>query len=90
MNELQLTSHAVRRPLIAAHDRIGLSRVQAAEYIGVSASLFDEMVKEGRMPQPKLINSRKVWMRTRIVEAFAGLPEDGQDEGSGNPWRDCA
>ena len=27
----------------------GLSRVQAAEYIGVSPSLFDEMVRDGRM-----------------------------------------
>jgi hypothetical protein len=38
----------------------GLSRVEAARYIGVSPSLFDEMVKDGRMPPPKPINARKV------------------------------
>ncbi|RUW19318.1 hypothetical protein EOA34_29930, partial [Mesorhizobium sp. M4B.F.Ca.ET.013.02.1.1] len=36
----------------------GLSRLEAAAYIGVSASLFDQLVKDGRMPKPKRINSR--------------------------------
>jgi predicted DNA-binding transcriptional regulator AlpA len=79
-----------RRPLIPAHDRIGLSRVESAEYIGISASLFDELVEDGRMPQPKLINTRKVWMRVKLEKAFAELPEAGQDKESANPWRDCA
>lgn len=52
----------------------GLNRVQAAEYIGVSASLFDGLVKEGRMPKPKRINARTVWDRIAIDEAFAALP----------------
>ena len=30
----------------------GLSRVQAARYVGVSPSLFDEMVKDGPAPRP--------------------------------------
>jgi predicted DNA-binding transcriptional regulator AlpA len=79
-----------RRPLIAAHDRIGLSRAEAAEYIGVSTSLFDEMVGDGRMPPAKLINSRKVWMRTKIEKPFAELPDAGQDKDSSSPWMDCA
>jgi hypothetical protein len=33
---------------------LGLSREQAAEYIGVSATIFDEMVDNGQMPQPKV------------------------------------
>lgn len=33
----------------------GLSRAQAAAYIGVSPSLFDEMVQDGRMPKPTRI-----------------------------------
>jgi predicted DNA-binding transcriptional regulator AlpA len=60
----------------------GLNRVQAAAYVGVSPSLFDEMVKDGRMPTAKMINSRKVWDRLRLDECFAALP-DGE---SGNPW----
>jgi len=53
---------------------LGLSRVQAALYIGISPSLFDEMVKDGRMPQPKRINSRTVWVRVSLEEAFEALP----------------
>ena len=33
----------------------GLSLVQAAAYIGVSPSLFDEMVRDGRMPKAKRV-----------------------------------
>jgi predicted DNA-binding transcriptional regulator AlpA len=66
----------------------GLSRVQAAAYIGVSPSLFDAMVKDGRMPKPTRINTRAVWDRMKLDEAFAALPHDdnvsGQDEWS-NP-----
>ena len=34
------------------HQRLeprGLSRVEAAQYLGISASMFDAMVKDGRM-----------------------------------------
>ena len=62
----------------------GLSRVQAAAYIGVSASLFDEMVQDGRMPKPTPINARKVWDRIKLDEAFAALSDDeGQAD---DPW----
>ena len=63
----------------------GLSRVQAAAYIGVSPSLFDEMVKDGRMPKPVRINSRTVWDRVRLDEAFAALPDDDIPEGWSAP-----
>jgi predicted DNA-binding transcriptional regulator AlpA len=60
----------------------GLSRVTAAAYIGVSPALFDEMVSDGRMPSPKRVNSRTVWDRKRLDEAFEALP----DKASRNPW----
>jgi hypothetical protein len=63
----------------------GLSRVQAAEYICVSPSLFDQMVADGRMPAPKVVNSRVIWDRLRLDEAFGALPDrDGEEPG--NPW----
>ena len=40
---------------LALPTRRGLSRVEAAEYIGVGASKFDAMVSDGRMPKPKKI-----------------------------------
>ncbi|RWM28614.1 hypothetical protein [Mesorhizobium sp.] len=61
----------------------GLSRVEAAAYIGVSASLFDEMVKDGRMPKPKRVNSRTIWDRHQVDHAFEALPVDGTDD---NDW----
>lgn len=53
----------------------GLSRVEAARYIGVGTTLFDQLVEDGRMPMPKLINSRKVWDRHRLDAAFDDLPQ---------------
>jgi predicted DNA-binding transcriptional regulator AlpA len=55
----------------------GLCRLQAAEYVGVSPTKFDEMVKDGRMPGPKRIDSRVVWDRLLLDSAFASLPGDG-------------
>ena len=61
----------------------GLSRVQAAAYVGVSPSLFDEMVADHRMPGPKHINARRVWDRVALDEAFTTLPDAA---GGPNPW----
>ena len=62
----------------------GLNRDQAATYIGVSASKFDEMVKDGRMPQSIKIDGRVVWDIRRIDLAFDLLAEaDGS-----NAWTD--
>lgn len=60
----------------------GLCREEAAEFIGVSASTFDLLVKDGTMPMPKKIRSRSVWDRLRLEKAFDALP--GDDEA--NPW----
>jgi predicted DNA-binding transcriptional regulator AlpA len=60
----------------------GLRRVKSAAYVGVSPSLFDEMVRDGRMPKPKRINGRVVWDRRQLDDAFEALP-DGEDQ---NPW----
>lgn len=62
----------------------GLSRTEAAAYIGVSPSLFDAMVADGRMPAPKRINARRVWDRHKLDTAFDALP----DENERNPWDD--
>ena len=68
------TSHGAILP--ASCPPRGLSRVQSAEYVGVGPTLFDEMVRDGRMPPPKRINGRTVWDRLELDEAFAALPSD--------------
>lgn len=60
----------------------GLSRTEASAYFGVSASLFDEMVKDGRAPRPKLINSRTIWDRVALDTCFDSLPT----KDTCNPW----
>ena len=62
----------------------GLSRPEAAEYVGVSPSKFDQLVADGRMPKPKRIDGRVVWDRLQLDIAFAALPDDNDRE---TPWR---
>lgn len=59
----------------------GLAREEAARYIGVGVTLFDEMVADGRMPKPKAINSRIVWDRLAVDAAFSDL-----GDAVNNPW----
>jgi predicted DNA-binding transcriptional regulator AlpA len=66
----------------------GLSRVQAAAYVGISPTLFDEMVVDGRMPKPVRINARTVWDRVKLDEAFATLSD--HEHGAGDPWSNTA
>ncbi len=63
----------------------GLSRVEAAAYIGTGATKFDEMVVDGRMPKPKRIDARIVWDRHKLDEYFEALPGD-EDR---NPWEEA-
>ena len=54
----------------------GLSREEAARYVGVGTTKFDEMVTDGRMPRPKRIDGRLVWDRLKLDAAFSDLPDD--------------
>lgn len=57
----------------------GLSRVEAARYIGVSPGTFDKLVGEGTMPKAKQIRARRVWDREAIDLAFANLDRGAED-----------
>lgn len=81
------TQDAPRRPPLPFPPR-GLSRQEAAAYVGVSAPLFDEMVKDGRMPPPKLVNARVIWDRVKVDAFFAVLPERGVAVGDTDGWED--
>lgn len=62
----------------------GLSRTASAAYVGVSPTLFDDLVEKGRMPSPKQINRRLVWDRRKLDEAFEQLPDKDEE----NPWNE--
>lgn len=52
----------------------GLCREEAARYIGVGLTKFDEMVKDRRMPKARKIDGRSVWDRIELDMAFSDLP----------------
>jgi hypothetical protein len=60
--------------------RRGLSREEAANYLGISPSKFDQLRKDGRVDAARLIDGRKVWDIHALDRAFDALPHDG-DEG---------
>lgn len=66
--------------------RRGLSREEAAMYIGIGATKFDEMLADGRMPPPRRIDGRKVWDVRELDLAFDALPVE--TTGNGTSWDD--
>ena len=67
--------------------RRGLSREEAAMYLGISASKFDELVRDGRMPGPKRIDGRKIWDVRDLDVAFDALPGENP-HAHGSSWDD--
>lgn len=66
-----------------------INRVQAAEFVGVSPSKFDQMVEDGRMPKPRAIDNRRIWLVNSLTEALLNLPTVG-DEEEPNEWDEVA
>lgn len=60
----------------------GLSRREAAAYIGVGVTKFNELVVRGLMPPPKAIDGRCVWDRHQVDIAFEALPNEGGRNGA--------
>jgi predicted DNA-binding transcriptional regulator AlpA len=56
--------------------RRGLSRDEAAMYIGISPGKFDELVADRKMPEPVRIGGRKIWDIRRLDVAFDALSMD--------------
>ena len=80
---MSMKRHASLPPTLAPR---GLSLSEAAAYIGVGATKFNEMVNDARMPKPKRIDGRNVWDRLKLDAAFANLP--GDEESDPNPWNE--
>ena len=63
-----------------------LDRRASAAYVGLSASKFDQLVGDGRMPRPKRIDRRRAWDILALDTAVDDLPSG--DESGGNPFDD--
>lgn len=64
-----------------------INREAAAAYLGVSATKFDELVRDGRMPRPRCIDSRRLWDVRSLDIATDELPVDAETKR--NPWDDA-
>lgn len=53
--------------------RRGMSRVDAAGYVGACPTTFDRLVREKTMPAPIRIRSRVIWDRHALDAAFDAL-----------------
>lgn len=63
--------------------RRGLRRADAAMYIGMSTTKFDQLVKDGRMPEPIRIDGIVIWDIRKLDAAFDDLSDEEP-----NPWDD--
>jgi predicted DNA-binding transcriptional regulator AlpA len=59
----------------------GLRRLQAAVYVGVSPTKFDQMVADKRMPPPKSIDGCAIWDLWEVDLVLTGQHD------ARNPWR---
>lgn len=75
-NEVEGATLALR--WLYAYPPRALCREDAAHYVGVGHTKFDEMVKDGRMPKPVQIDGRNVWDVRALDRAFDALA-DGFD-----------
>lgn len=76
-----MSARTIERPI----PRRGLSREEAAIYLGISPSKFDELRRDSRVGPAKLIDGRKVWDVRALDDAFDALPSEVND--STEDWR---
>jgi hypothetical protein len=60
--------------------RRGLSRSEAATYLGISVSKFDELRKANRIAPPKILDGRLIFMVERLDEFLDTLPDENQPD----------
>ncbi len=75
--------------------RRGLRREEAAAYVGISPSKFDQAVADQRMPQPRLLDGCALWDVRELDDRFDELPRrDSSSPKAAQPgkvdWNDVA
>ncbi|MEM5518951.1 hypothetical protein WNY37_18475 [Henriciella sp. AS95] len=60
----------------------GLTRIEAASYIGISPTTLDRLVAQGKIPKPLKAFSRRIWDLNALDAAFETLATAPDD----NPW----
>ena len=60
----------------------GLTKVEAASYVGISPTTLDRLVAQGKLPKPLKAFSRRIWDINALDAAFEVLAGTTDD----NPW----
>jgi predicted DNA-binding transcriptional regulator AlpA len=55
-----------------------MGRAEAARYMCVSITTFDELVADGTFPKAKKLKTKAVWDRVDLDLAATAVPEDGR------------
>ncbi|WP_235962770.1 helix-turn-helix transcriptional regulator [Jannaschia marina] len=74
--------HARERSHKPPSPKRGLTRNEAAHYIGVSPTTFDRLVQQKVMPKPIKAFSRAIWDLKALDDAFEGYALVDEE----NPW----
>lgn len=64
------------KPDPLAYPPRGMTRDEAARYMGMSPRTFDKLVADRRMPPPKRIDGLTLWDRISLDAAFADIPTE--------------
>lgn len=72
------------------HIRRGLGEAEAALYIGLGVTKFASLVRDKRMPPPRILDGRRIWDVDDLDAAFRELPIEGAvaDSPKPNSWDD--
>lgn len=70
---------------------IALRRDQASLALGISVSLFESLVRRGRMPKPRLLADKSVgWLYVELQRCAEALPISDLPPGPGRRRKDAA
>ena len=61
--------------VLGPFEKLGLSRLEAAGFIGVTPTAFDVLVREGDMPPARRVGTVDRWDRRQIEAAFSNMPQ---------------
>lgn len=75
-----------RRPPPPGISPQGLSRLEAAAFVGIGTTTFDSMVRDGRLPQPRRFGRRAIWDRDTLAAALGGAAAPAANGVEPNPW----
>ena len=65
--------------------RMGLSKPEAAKYVGVGVTKFEDLVASKRMPSPRLADTKLIWDVRELDDFFDRLPVKGGNQR--NVWK---